>query len=178
MITKIVCYIAQSIDGYIARHDHSIDWLENIQIPEGSDMGYGAFYSSIDTVIMGRKTYNEVVGFDVPWPYSDAQCYVITKDQQLKIKTPNTQLTHQIDQKWIDEIKQKSNKNIWLIGGGTLVAEFLRLQVLDELIITTIPVVLGNGISLFPPSFPETQFHLNEVVNHQNHVVTLHYHRK
>jgi dihydrofolate reductase len=177
-VTKIQCYIAQSLDGYIARKDHSIDWLENISVPEGSDLGYGEFYSNIDTVIMGRKTYNEVMGFDVPWPYADAQCYVVTSDKDYLVRTPNTSLVHEVDGAWIDEIKAASNQNIWLIGGGGLVTQFMKLYALDELLITIIPIILGDGIALFPDHPPETQWDLKQVNDFGNGAVMLSYLKK
>lgn len=177
-MTKIQCYIAQSIDGYIARKDHSIDWLENISVPEGSDMGYSDFYAGIDTVIMGRKTYDEVMGFDVPWPYADAKSFVVTSDKDHKIHTPNTELVHRVDDQFITHLKANSKSNIWLIGGGGLVTQFMKLHALDELIITIIPIVLGGGIPLFPSESPETQFDLIKVSDFGNGAVALHYVKK
>lgn len=177
-MSRIQCYIATSIDGYIARKDHSIDWLESITVPEGSDMGYGEFYGHIDTVIMGRQTYDEVMGFGVPWPYTDTKCYIATTDANYKTQTPNTHLVTHIDQNWIDEIKSESQQNIWLIGGGSLVSHFMKLDVLDDLMISIIPVVLGDGISLFPEIPPETHFNLSKVSDFGNDVVMLHYSKK
>jgi len=177
-MTKIQCYIAQSLDGYIARKDHSIDWLENISVPEGSDLGYGEFYSKIDTVIMGRKTYDEIMGFDVPWPYADAQCYVITSDKSYQTHTPNTKLVHDLNLAWIQKVKKITDQNIWLIGGGGLVTQFIKLNALDELLITIIPIVLGDGIPLFPDQPPETQWDLEKVNNFGNGAVMLSYTKK
>ena len=174
-MNKIQCYIATSIDGYIARKDNSIDWLDIIPIPEGSDLGYTDFYASIGTVIMGRKTYDEVMGFDVPWPYADVKSYVVTTDTNYKVKTPNTHLVHQVDQNFIEEIKGEIDKNIWLIGGGGLVSQFMKLYALDELILTIIPIVLGSGISLFPDNPPETQFNLTKFQDFGNGAVMLNY---
>lgn len=177
-MTRIQCYIATSIDGYIARKDNSIDWLESISVPEGSDLGYGEFYSKIDTVIMGRQTYDEVMSFGVPWPYEDAKCYIATSNPNYRTQTPNTHLIAQIDKSWIEKIKEESKQNIWLIGGGSLVSHFMKLDALDDLLISIIPVVLGDGISLFPNTPPETHFKLTKVDNFGNGAVMLCYSKK
>lgn len=177
-MSRIQCYIATSIDGYIARKDHSIDWLESISVPEGSDLGYGEFYNKIDTVIMGRKTYDEVMGFGVPWPYEDAKCYIATSDLNYQTQTPNTHLVAEIDEKWIEKIKADSQQNIWLIGGGSLVSHFMKLDALDDLVITIIPIVLGDGVSLFPNNPPETPFDLTKVDDFGNGAVMLSYSKK
>ncbi len=177
-MSRIQCYIAQSIDGYIARPKGEIDWLDIIPIPENSDLGYGEFYSNIDTVIMGRKTYDEVMGFGVPWPYADAKCYIVTSDTTYQANTPNTHLVHKIDQEFIDQLREQSNQNIWLIGGGSLVSAFMKLDALDDLLLSIIPIVLGEGISLFPDKPKETQFDLKKVDDFGNGAVMLTYSKK
>ena len=109
-MSRIQCYIATSIDGFIARKDNSIDWLEIVPIPEGSDLGYTSFYNEIDIVIMGRNTYDEVMSFGVPWPYEDSKCYIVTSDKHYKIQTPNTELAHNVDAEWIEKLKKKPVK--------------------------------------------------------------------
>jgi len=100
---------------------------------------------------------------------------VITTNEKLKVQTPRTSLVHELNEKWIEGIRTASNKNSWLIGGGSLVSEFMKLGALDELLLTIIPVVLGNGISLFPNVPPETTFRLLKTTDFGNDAVTLHY---
>jgi len=175
---NIQCYIATSIDGYIARKDNSIDWLDIVPVPEGSGLGYTAFYNNVDVVIMGRNTYDEVMGFGVPWPYADSQCFIVTSDINYKVQTPNTQLVHSVDQALIEKLKNVATKNIWLIGGGGLVSQFMKLNALNELLISIIPIVLGDGIRLFPDNPPETQFDLKKIDDFGNGAVMLSYLKK
>ena len=115
---EIKLFIATSLDGYIARPDGSIDWLNEIPNPDNSDFGYNDFYAEIDTLVMGRSTYEEVLSFDVEWPYPDRKCYVVTSKKDLKTPTPNTVLAHELNQEFLETLKKESSRNIWLVGGG------------------------------------------------------------
>jgi dihydrofolate reductase len=150
-MTKIQLYIATTLDGFIAREDGSLDWLE-FPNPNDIDHGYNDFIKGIDTVIMGRKTYDEVLGFGVEWPYSNCKSYIVSRDNNYKVKTINTELVHNINNDIIKKLKAKSNKNIWLVGGGSLITQFLNESAIDEMILSIIPTILGKGINLFPNS--------------------------
>ncbi len=173
--TKIQLYIASSLDGYIAREDGSVAWLEELEGDEGTDYGYGEFIANIDMIIMGRKTYDLVLGFDMPWPYKEFETYVATSDRNLKVSTPNTHLIHDLNKKSIRELRDKSNKNIWLIGGGELVSLFLELGETDEYIICLIPRVLGKGIPLFPRDNTDTKLTLSDCKSYKSGAVMLRY---
>lgn len=86
---KTKLFIATSIDGYIARKDGTLDWLDAIPNPDQLDYGYYAFYETVDTILMGRKTYEEVLGFGVDWPYPDCKTYVVSSNP-VDLKTENT----------------------------------------------------------------------------------------
>jgi len=91
-------FIAQSLDGYIASSDGSIDWLESWPNPDESDHGYQEFYDQIGTVLMGRATYEKVLSFeDIPWHYGDCDCIVFTRQKDLPIGSPRTILLDKID---------------------------------------------------------------------------------
>ncbi len=90
-LKQVRLYIACSLDGFIAKKDGSLDWLDAIENPNEDDYGYNDFYSRIDTIVMGRKTYEEILGFGVEWPYNDCQTYVVSS-KDLKISTDNTTL--------------------------------------------------------------------------------------
>ncbi len=137
---KITIYIATSLDGYIAREDGSIDWL-----PESAESGYDAFYKSIDTVIMGKTTYEQVLTFG-EYPYKDKKSFVFTTTNQTKDE--NIEFVSDIDKFVIDGF-QGTGKNIWLVGGAQIIASFLKQKVVDEIIVTMIPVLLGKGVPLF-----------------------------
>ena len=138
---KIILFIASSLDGYIAREDGTIDWL-----PENTVSGYDDFIKSIDTVIMGKKTYDQVLTFG-DYPYKDKKSYVFTRNNEYS-KDENTEFVHDAD-KLVKDILSDSGTNIWLIGGAEIISTFVNLGFVDEIIISIIPVVLGKGIPLF-----------------------------
>lgn len=133
-----------SLDGYIARLDDSVDWLDSI---EGSgDNGYKVFYNTVDTLIMGRRTYDWVSKHTETNPYNGKTTYVITSSKQ----------EDQSDVKFTDNpveliktIKKQTGKDIWLVGGGKAVHSLMDHNLVDEFIITIAPIVLGSGIQLF-----------------------------
>lgn len=152
-------YIACSIDGFIAREDGSLDWLDAIPNPDQLDYGYQSFYNSIDTIVMGRKTYEEVLGFGVDWPYPDSKTYVLSS-KSIEIKTENTYLINEPLEYKIKKWKNNKGKDIWVVGGGELISSMLDLGLIDEMLLTITPVILGSGIPLFPNNPKETKFEL------------------
>ena len=139
-MTKIIVYIASSLDGYIARENGSIDWL-----PESTESSYDVFYKSVDTVIMGKTTYDQVLTFG-EYPYKDKKSFVFTRTDQNK--DGNVEFLSDID-KFVKESFSGAGENIWLVGGAQINSSFLKQGVVDEIIITVIPVLLGKGIPLF-----------------------------
>ncbi len=138
---KIILYIASSLDGYIARENGDVDWL-----PKSTDSGYGDFYKSIDTVVMGKKTYDQILTFG-EYPYEGKKSYVFTGNEALK-KDENVEFLSSIG-KFTGKLDPFSEENIWLVGGAELVSVFLRNKLVDEIILSVIPIVLGKGIPLF-----------------------------
>ena len=167
-------FIATSIDSYIARNDGSIDWLDGVEHPKGVDYGYSAFMSTIGTVMMGRKTYEDVVGFDVDWPYGEYKTYVVSSKSDVVISTPNTELIHNIESETLVAVSKNTNKDIWVVGGGELIASFLNKGLIDYMLISIIPVVLGSGRPLFKDSL-ETKFQLESTESFENGIVNLVY---
>ncbi len=139
-MTKIIVYIASSLDGYVARENGSIDWL-----PEVTESGYDAFYKSVDTVIMGKTTYDQVLTFG-EYPYKDKKSFVFTRTNQNKDE--NAEFVSDVE-KFVKDGFPGAGENIWLVGGAQIIASFLKQRVVDEIIITVIPVLLGKGIPLF-----------------------------
>lgn len=156
---KCKLFIATSIDGYIAREDGALDWLDAIPNPDQLDYGYHTFYDSVDTLIMGRKTYEEVLGFGVDWPYPNCKTYIVSS-KEVEIKTENTYLINDPLESKIKEWQNEEGKDIWVVGGGVLISSMLDLGLIDEMLLTITPVILGSGIPLFPNSPKETQFEL------------------
>jgi dihydrofolate reductase len=126
---KIIVYIATSLDGYIAREDGSIE----------------AFYKSIDTVIMGKTTYDQVLTFG-EYPYKDKKSFVFTTTNQKK--NENVEFVSDVD-KFVKDGFNGMGKNIWLVGGAQIITSFLKQKAVDEIIVTIIPVILGKGLPLF-----------------------------
>lgn len=146
MDNKVKLYIAMTLDGYIAKLDESLDWLMEVQ--GKGDNGYANFYSTIDTVVMGRKTYDWVMDNLDEYPYYNCDSLVLTSRtiEDNKITTVNS-----VDD-LVSKIKAENGKNIWILGGGIVITELLDRELIDEMKITIAPVLLGNGINLFQES--------------------------
>lgn len=159
-MSKVVLYIASSIDGYIAGPKGELDWLNTIEAPKEGDYGYSDLLNRTDTIIMGRKSYDMIIGFGIEWPYPAHKTFVITTDKQLTASSPNTEIVSSNVQEFITELKAKNKKDIWLMGGGKLIAYFLANNLLDEMILTSVPLLLGKGIQLFPTNAKGSKWNL------------------
>lgn len=172
---KVVLYIATSIDGQIARSDGSLDWLENADTAE-EDYGYEEFFDSVDTTLMGNTTYRQILGFDVEFPYSGKRNYVFTRGAPEE--SPLATVTNRDPRELVQELKKREGDDIWLVGGGTLNGELMRADLIDRMIITIIPVVLGEGIPLFVGAAPELPWELTEADAYENGFLQLTYERR
>jgi dihydrofolate reductase len=141
---KIILYIASSVDGYIARPDGSVEWL-----PTDQDYGYQAFLDSIDTVLLGRKTYQQVLTFG-PYPYSQQRSIIFSK-QNLENLPANAEIVPDIRPDFIQNLRSQPGKDIWLVGGAEIVGQFLAIRMVDRLILSICPTLIGRGIPLFLP---------------------------
>ena len=155
-------YIATSLDGYIADKNGGIDWLSSIPNPEGSDFGFADFMNRIDALIMGRNTFETVLGFDVPWPYNK-HVFVLSNSLTTIPETVQDKATLVSgDLKDIlTAIHVKGYKNLYIDGGKTI-QSFLQENLVDEMIITTFPILLGGGTLLFRPMEKCIDFELVE----------------
>ena len=166
---KLVLFIATSLDGYIARPDGGIDWLFSDQ-----DYGYTEFFAGVDTVIMGRKTYDLSLSFG-EYPYQGTRGFVFS--HTLKGQNENVTFIPINIAGFISELKRGSGKNIWLVGGAQIVAECVRHDLIDDFIISVHPVILGEGIPLFPPGLPERKLELRGSKHFSSGLVQLSYKR-
>jgi dihydrofolate reductase len=157
---KVVLYIAMSLDGYIAKENGAVDWLYDIE-GDGGDNGYGSFYDTIGTLVMGRLTYDEVLKLSDEFPYAGKPCYVLSRSQQAP--APHVIYADEPLDSLIPKLKHTSEGHVWLVGGGQLVQAFLEGKWLDEVYITIIPKVLGEGIPLFPKGTLPSHFQLLDV---------------
>lgn len=172
---KIVLYIASSLDGFIARPDGNLDWLTSVPAAKEGDYGYSELINGIGTTIMGRKTYEEILGFGVDWPYIGIDSFVVTNNRDLKIESLDTYVLNEDLTEFVTALKNKTEKDIWLIGGGQLVTSFINKNLLDKMIITLIPKIIGEGIPLFAHKPAETKWKLAEVKSFDTGVVNLIY---
>lgn len=164
-MTKVSVYIAVSLDGYIAREDGSIDWL-----PEPSESGYDTFYKSVDTVIMGKTTYDQVLTFG-EYPYKNKKSFVFSKTQENSDE--NAEFVSDVE-KFVKDGFPRVCENIWVVGGAKIIVSFLKQGVVDEIIITKIPVLLGKGILLFENLEDEAKLELIKTEKY-GQLVDLHY---
>lgn len=159
---KIILYIATSLDGYIARNNGAVDWLSGNSADPNIDSGFDEFYSSIDTVIMGRTTYEQVINELSPdiWVYEGKKCYVATTGRY-EFDNRAEYIPGDIIE-FIQNIKKQQGKDIWLVGGGKLIDQFIKQNLIDKYVITIIPTILGDGIPLFLGQNPEIKLKLAE----------------
>ncbi|MFA6801491.1 MAG: dihydrofolate reductase family protein [Acholeplasmataceae bacterium] len=143
---KIKLYIAMTIDGYIASLDGHIDFLNDYG-KDGLDYGYAKFLETIGTVILGRKTYDQVIGFSSNYPYEKQTSYVLTTSKN------NPKINHIIFKNNIDDIisdiKDKQGKDIFLVGGAKTIKIMMDKNLIDEIHLSIIPKTLGEGIPCF-----------------------------
>lgn len=145
---KVVCYIAESLDGYIATEEDSLEWLFKSEGQGEGDAGYAEFMETIDTVIMGRRTYDWVMEAENGnYPYQEITSYVFTSSPAEE--NPFVTFTNQEISSFMKELKEMSGKDIWVIGGSKLLHEFVKEDLIDEWIISIAPVLIGKGIPLF-----------------------------
>ena len=168
-------FIASSLDGFIARENGSLDWLDEVGSQETSDAGYTDFIAGIDTVLIGRKTYEEILGFGIEWPYKDFHSIIVTSDTNYKASTPNTTILNSITTQSIQDIKNNSKKGIWILGGGQLITKTINIGIITELTVTIIPIILGKGIKLFPNNPKETKLKLINAQSFESGMVNLTY---
>ena len=167
---KLVLFIASTLDGYIATKDHNLNWLFNVE-GEG-DNGTSEFYNTIDTIIMGRTTYDWIMEHEDVFQYKDKECYVFSRTQ--KEDTEYVSFVNKDVVSFTKELKSKSGKNIWIMGGSELASNFIKEKLVDEIIVTIAPVLLGSGIPLFRQNNFQTLLKLNST-NRFNQFVELRY---
>ncbi len=169
---KVVLYIASSLDNFIARPDGDISWLQTPDLTiEGEDFGYMDFYESIDTTLMGNKTYQQVLGFDMPFPYDEKENFVFSKSNTGKDKYVTFISENLVE--FVTNLKKLPKKDIWLIGGGEINSILLENKLIDKIILTIVPVSLGEGILIFNQKPEEQGFILEKSTSYKNGMVQL-----
>jgi len=152
-ITKCSVFIAASLDGFIARPDGSIDWLDqaNRRVPKGEDCGYGQFMSTVDALVMGRHTFELARSFG-EWPYGQTPVLVLSsRMKSLPDGIPDTvRLSNEAPAALVARLSARGMKHLY-VDGGLTIQRFLSDALIDEITITRIPVLIGSGRPLFGP---------------------------
>ena len=171
---KVILYISMSLDGFIATEDDNISWLSVVE-KEGEDYGYSEFSKSIDTYIIGRKTYDKVLQLTGGvFPQAEEfDCYVITRQERANengVTFYNGDLG-----KLISSFKSGDGKNIYCDGGGEIVKLLMRKNLIDEYIVSMVPIILGGGKRLFSGGTPEIHLTTQPLRQYDTGLVQLHY---
>ncbi len=169
---KVFLYIAMSLDGFIADIEGNIDFLSSVE-ESGQDYGYSSFIESVDTVIMGRKTYDKVLTFGVGFPHSGKEAYIITHSSRPAVGSIQF-YTGNLKQ-LIEELKISPGKNIFVDGGTEIINGLLAENLIDEMIISIIPVLLGDGVRLFNAMESSIPLKLIHTSSFPKGLVQLHY---
>lgn len=142
-------YIGISLDGFIAKPDGDIAFLDTFPFPENDDMGFSSFMSGVDAILMGRKTFEKVLSFGIEWPYIKPVFVWSTTLEYLPAElNGNAYLINGSINEIVKQIHHLGFHQLYIDGGKTI-QSFLMEDAIDELIITTVPVLIGDGISLF-----------------------------
>lgn len=164
-----------SVDGFIAKQEGDISFLSQVE-KEGEDYGYSRFLESIDTIILGRKTYDKILSMGIEWPYGSRVVYVLTRSPK-----PNSGRLHFYSGDLSDlmlNLKCKEGKHIYCDGGAETIHQLLIDDLIDEMIISIIPIMLGDGIPLFKGEFKEKKFKLEGAESFEKGLVQVHYIRE
>lgn len=169
-------FIATSLDGYIARTDGGIDWLDVADSPpQGEDYGYQAHWDGIDTLILGRHSFDMVVSFG-QWPYDGKRVVVLSSGQPAipDHLAGKVQVMSGTAQELAGALWATGTRRAYVDGGKTIQV-FLRAGLIEEMIITLIPVILGEGIPLFGPLAADVKLDLVDAKKFENGLVQVHY---
>ena len=172
MDRKVIVYIAASVDGYIAAPGDDLSFLSLVE-KTGEDYGYAAFIETVDTVVMGRKTYEWIMQQVPEYVHQEKENFVITRtprpaEGKVHFYTGDLpQLVH--------DLKAKEGKTIFIDGGAEVVNTLLQQNLVDEIILSLVPVLLGDGVRLFQRGFPQQLLQLKQTKTFESGLVQLHF---
>jgi dihydrofolate reductase len=169
---KVIVYIAASLDGYIAGANDDLSFLSMVA-EEGQDYGYGEFINTVDTVILGRKTYDWVMKQVPEFPHADKEAYIITSTARPAIG--NTKFYTGSLKELVQQLKAQQGKHIFVDGGAEVVNSLLKENLIDEMYLSIIPILLGAGVRLFKDGRPEQPLQLMSTKQFNKGLVQLHY---
>lgn len=175
---NVILYIAVSLDGYIADRNGSVSWIKGQNDSVELEDTFTPFFDSIDTVIMGKRTYDQIVTelSSNHWPYMGATTFVITHDDE-SIGTEHIRFSNTSVCRLVDELREQSGKNIWICGGAQVARQLIEKDMIDTYHIAVIPVILGGGIKLFDTTEHKIDLTL-ACTKEYNGIIELTYYRK
>ena len=170
---KVIVHIATSADGYIARSDGDLEWLTSRQAPEGF-YGMSAFMRSIDTKVLGRKTYEISLRMGAKFD-SKSRTIVFTRHPPPADAPSGVEFVNDAIGPSVSRLREQPGKDIWLMGGGELIASFLDEQAIDEFLVSVTPVFIGDGIPLIARRHRHVSLDLHSIERFEDGLVQLHY---
>jgi dihydrofolate reductase len=179
--SRVTIHMAASLDGYIARRDGSVDWLETSDRFEGGEVmapeSVAAFLRTIDCYVMGSRTYETALAFEAKglgWPYGEKATFVLTRRELRKTRTTVEFYAGDL-RRLVEERLKPRFRNIWVVGGGAVAGECLRSGLADELRYSILPILIGDGIAFFERLDGDVALHLLEVKAYQSGMLALRY---
>ena len=179
--SRITIHMAASLDGFIARKDGSVDWLETVDEFAGGETldpaTVQAFLATIDCYVMGSRTYETALRFEargLGWPYGDKPTFVLTSRQLPRIRDTIEFYSGDLPE-FVNGHLQARFRNIWFVGGGMVSAECVRLGLADELRYSILPILIGSGVAFFEKLDRDIPLHLTEVKAYKSGMVALRY---
>jgi dihydrofolate reductase len=170
---KVIVHIATSADGYIARSDGDLEWLTSRPAPEGF-YGMNAFMKSIDTKVLGRRTYEVSLRMGAKFD-SKNRTIVFSRHSPPAAAPSGVEFVNEPIGPFVSRLREQPGKNIWLMGGGEMIASFLDEQAIDELVISVAPVFIGEGIPLIARRHRHVPLDLLSVERFDDSLVQLRY---
>ena len=178
---RVTIHMAASLDGFIARKDGTVDWLETADTFAGGETAdpaaEAAFLKTIDCYVMGSRTYETAYGFDskgLGWPYGDTPTFVLTRRELPRTRNSVEFYAGDLEQ-FVQARLRPSFRSIWFVGGGVLSGECLRRGLADEVRYAILPILIGDGISFFDRLDRDVPLHLAEVKAYRTGMVELRY---
>jgi dihydrofolate reductase len=177
--SRVTIHMATSLDGFIARRDGSVDWLETTdEFEHGESMdpeSVGEFLRTIDCYVMGSRTYETALDFEAKgsgWPYGEKPTFVLTSRDLPDLRERVEFFSGDL-RRLVDERLKPNFRSIWFVGGGAVAGECLRLGLADEVRNSIMPVLIGDGISFFEGLEEDVHLHLLEVKAYRSGMVAL-----
>jgi dihydrofolate reductase len=179
--SRVTIHMAASLDGFIARKDGSVDWLETSdEFMDGETMDPGfveAFLKTIDCYVMGSRTYETALRFEAQglgWPYGDKPTFVLTSRELPRVRD-TVELYSGDLARFVNGHLRSTFRNIWFVGGGAVAGECLRLGLADEVRYSILPILIGEGVPFFEKLDRDVALHLAEVKAYKSGMVALCY---